>query len=100
MVGERGGAGVESGACTRLDGAEGEDVDAEQRCVEDEEQEEAVVALRDGEGGGQAAAQRSCWTPAPRPRTCPMVLPTQGQWWSNFSTQSLLTEQWWARGGW
>ena len=29
-----------------------------------------------------------------------MVVPTHGQWWSNFSTQSLLTEQWCARGGW
>lgn len=29
----------------------------------------------------------------------PMQFPTQGQWWSIFSTHTPHREQWWARGG-
>jgi hypothetical protein len=37
--------------------------------------------------------------PSPQP-TLPIVVPTQGQWWSKRSMQLSLTEQWCARGGW
>jgi hypothetical protein len=80
------------GARARLHGGEGEDVDAQQRGVEDKEQEGSVVALEQASDCAPGSQRRA--------RAWPMVVPTQGQWWSNFSTQSLETEQWCARGGW
>jgi hypothetical protein len=32
--------------------------------------------------------------------TRPIVVPTQGQWWSKRSMQLSFTLQWCARGGW